>query len=348
MIAERQSNIELLRICSMFALLFLHFCVFCLPHSIHYATQTGFWAHFPKIICSFMTLQVNIFVLISGWFGIRTTWQKVLKFYLICAFYSLIIYCLSLLLPGNVFSFKNAIVSILPFSFLPGWWFVKAYLFLMLLAPVFNKAIEFMSKREFLWALCALTLINVYCGFFARQSINPHGCNFMQVMYVYFIGRYLALHFTYNEEKLRKWSAIGSVVGVALYAIVWIANDEYFHFVKSLTFFNNNNPWSMFNSIAIFLFFTTIHFKSRSINWLANGVFAIYLIHTSVWISNDWNHSLITLYDSYSPFVAWSLLTILFLLYSILVLCFDHVRACITNSIVDKIDNHVNSHHLHI
>lgn len=352
MITQRQSNIELLRLCCMFSLLFLHFCVFCLPQSENYASQSGFWTQLPKILCSFMTLQVNIFVLISGWFGIHTDFDKLIKFYLMCAFYGILTYVLSLFLLESSFSVKNALLSLLPFSFLPGWWFVKAYLFLMLLAPLFNKAIEYMSRRDFLWVLCALTFINVYCGFFARQSINPDGCNFMQVMYMYFIGRYLALHVRFEERKLRKWSAICSFLGVGLYATIWILNDEVLHIVNSLTFFNNNNPWSIFNSIIIFLFFTTLHFQSKTINWLAKGVFAVYLVHTSIWISSWWNGSLTAIYDSHNPLISWAIICAVFVAFFMIVLCFDHLRMWVTDSIafriIKLIRHHVKRINLHI
>jgi len=339
---------ELLRMLCMFVLPFLHFCVFSLPQSVSYAEHTGFWAQFPKILCSFMTLQVNIFVLISGWFGIRTTIKKIINFYLVCAFYGIMTYGLSFLFPDTVFSAKSLLISFLPFSFFPGWWFVKAYLFLMLLAPLFNAAIEHMSKREYMWVLLALTFINVYCGFFARQAINSDGCNFMQVVYMYFVGRYLALHVSIENNKLRKWTAYASVIGVLSYAGTWIANDTCLHLVKSLTFFNNNNPWSLFNSIVIFLFFTTLSFQSRSINWLAKGVFPVYLIHTSIWLSKYWNGSLTSIYDAHSPSIAWLIITVVCAVYFFSVLCFDHIRILLTEPISKKVENYANRYHLYI
>ena len=334
---ERQSNIELLRILSILALLLLHFCIYSLYHSVAYANQTGFWEYFPRIVCSLTTIQVNIFVLISGWFGIRTNIKKIISFYLICVFYALLTYGLSFIDTATTFSIKNFILSFLPFSFLPGWWFVKAYLVLMLLAPLFNKAIEHMSKQEYIWVLCALTLINVYYGFLSQQPINPHGTNFMQLMYMYFIGRYLALHVSIGQNKLRKWSAIFAIIGIAIYSVIWIANDHSLHIVNSLTFFNNNNPLAIFNAIVIFLFFTTIPFQSRPINWLAKGVFPVYLIHQSVWISQYWNNNLSLVYDSFSPGIAWIVVSAICMVYCFTVLCFDHIRAWITNPIVNKV-----------
>lgn len=345
---QRQSNIELLRLLSIFSLLFLHLCNYSLPSSVTYAQQSGFWEHLPKLICTITTIQVNVFVLISGWFGIHTTLKKILNFYLVCAFYGVLTLGLSLFVLGTPFSVRNILLSFLPFSFMPGWWFVKAYLFLMLLAPLFNKAIDHMSKNEFVWILCALTIINVYCGFFARQAINPSGTNFMQLMYMYFIGRYLALHVKIDSNKLRKWSLIGTIVGVTLYACIWILNDSILHIVKSVTFLNNNNPLALFNSIAIFLFFTTLQFKSKAVNWLAKGVFPVYLIHQSIWLCQDWNTSLASIYDYFQPGIAWLIVTTIFVFYFFFVLCFDHIRMWITDPIINKFEQYANSNHLYI
>ncbi len=337
---ERQSNIELLRLLSIFALLFLHFYVLSLLPSTVYAEQTGFWKNFPLVLSSLTTLQVNIFILISGWFGIRTTPKKVINFVLMCVFYGVFTYCISLGL-GNTFSIKDLGISFMPFSFMGGWWFIKAYLFLMLLAPLFNKAIEYMSKREYIYVLCALVLINSYYGFFCKQEINSFGGNFMQLMYVYFIGRYLALHVHFDKDKLRKWSAILSVVSVALYAVVWMLNDNYLHVVNSYTFLHRNNLWSMANSIFIFLFFTTLQFESKSINWLAKGVFAVYLIHESMWISRYCRHFFTTIYDTNTPGMAWLIVIGGIVVYFFVVLCFDHIRACVTNPITSILQNKI-------
>lgn len=334
---ERQSNIELVRLLSIFALLFLHFYEHSLLPSSVYAEQTGFWKNFPLVLTSLTSLQVNIFILISGWFGIRTTPKRVINFLLMCVFYGVLTYGISLGL-GNTFSIKDLAMSFMPISFMGCWWFAKAYLFLMLLAPLFNKAIEHMSKCEYIYVLCALVLINSYYGFFCKQEINRFGGNFMQLMYVYFIGRYLALHVHFDKKNLRKWSAIFSVVSIALYAIVWVLNDNYLHVVNSFTFLLRNNLWSMVNSIAIFLFFTTLQFGSKSINWLAQGVFPVYLIGESIWVAHYFYTYQTEIYDTHSSGVAWLIVTSFIILYFLGVLCFDHIRIGITNPIANWFD----------
>ena len=334
---QRQSNIELLRLLSMFALLFLHFYIRSLMPSEVYAEQTGFWKDFPLVLSSLTSLQVNIFILISGWFGIRTTPKKIIGFYLLCAFYGVFTYLLSLGL-DNSFSIRDLAISFMPFSAMKGWWFVKSYLFLMLLAPLFNKAIEYMSKREFQYVLLALVLINSYFGFFCKHEINWNGNTLMQLTYVYFIGRYLALYLKADKLKLRKWTAVIAVCSIAMYALVWLLNDNYLHLVKTYTFLLRNNLWSVCNSIVIFLFFTTLKIESKSINWLAKGAFAIYLVHDSVWIGMNWNTYMMNIYEAYSPVMAWGMVTAVFIVYLFSVLCFDHIRAFMTDPIAHKID----------
>lgn len=208
----------------------------------------------------------------------------------------------------------------------------------MLLAPLFNKAIEYMSKREFQYVLLALVLINSYFGFFCKQDINWDGNTLMQLTYVYFIGRYLALYLKADKLKLRKWTAVIAVCSIAMYALVWLLNDNYLHLVKTYTFLLRNNLWSVCNSIVIFLFFTALKIESKSINWLAKGAFAIYLVHDSVWIGMNWNTYLMNIYEAYSPVMAWGMVTAVFIVYLFSVLCFDHIRAFMTDPIARKID----------
>lgn len=337
----RQSNIELLRLLSMFALLFLHFYTHSLLPSEVYASQTGFWKNFPIVVSSLTSLQVNIFILISGWFGIRTTSKKIISFYLLCAFYGVLTYLLSLGI-GNSFSITDLAVSFMPFSAMKGWWFVKAYLYLMLLAPLFNKAIDNMSKREFLYVLLALVLINSFFGFFFKQEINKDGGNFMQLMYVYFIGRYLAIYLNVERQKLRKWTAIISICSVALYALVWLFNDNYLHFVKTYTFLLRNNLWSVCNSVVIFLFFTTIRFECKPINWLAKGAFSVYLVHDGIWICSAWYNYWAHIYAENHPAQAWLIVSAIIVVYFFGVLCLDHLRMAISNPVENKLNEWCN------
>ena len=77
----RQSNFELLRILAMMAVLYGHGVglVLGLPTSSEIESQT-FTSFFRIAWSTLNTCGVNLFVLISGWFGIHSTRQGLYKF----------------------------------------------------------------------------------------------------------------------------------------------------------------------------------------------------------------------------------------------------------------------------
>lgn len=77
----RESNIELLRNISMFMILVIHANFVSLP-KIEYEelinnTEPSVMRYFIE---SFGIVAVNVFVFISGWFGIRTRTKSILSF----------------------------------------------------------------------------------------------------------------------------------------------------------------------------------------------------------------------------------------------------------------------------
>ena len=71
---KRESNIELLRIVAMLLVLFLHANYFSLGKVESIDIQSDLFGSFVKSFTEALCIIcVNVFVLISGWFGIRPT-----------------------------------------------------------------------------------------------------------------------------------------------------------------------------------------------------------------------------------------------------------------------------------
>ena len=87
----RLSNIELLRIVSMFCVLIVHADYGALgwPDQSELFSNTNYTI-IRTIIESLAIVAVNVFVLISGWFGIKFKWNSLLKLLFQCAFFSLV------------------------------------------------------------------------------------------------------------------------------------------------------------------------------------------------------------------------------------------------------------------
>lgn len=127
----RQSNMELLRIVAMFMIL--------VYHTVYYVFYD--YRVDSPIFASLMTLLhigVPLFILISGYFGIKPSIKGVLKLYLILLFYNLLFYGIRIVYGDVSFSISETLKLCLPFSIGSRWWFFKVYLMLYLFAPVVN------------------------------------------------------------------------------------------------------------------------------------------------------------------------------------------------------------------
>ena len=155
----RQSGVELLRIISMLLVLLIHANQWNEKwHSLNLndlfnTSTTTIFLQSLSCVC------VNVFVLISGWFGIKFSIRRLAKFVFQCMFFFTLLYLLSLL-----FGFKSlSIRGIMDcFLFNDMNWFIRAYIMLFIISPILNAFVEKANKSEL-----EITLI----FFFAFQII---------------------------------------------------------------------------------------------------------------------------------------------------------------------------------
>lgn len=135
----RFSNFELLRILSMTMVILWHFIVRTIidvPNGAQITLEQCSFVGYSTVIlpCSFLCVAVNIFVLISGYWGINLSFQSVLKLYLLCLFYNLLSFGVS------VADTEMSIKLLLKCFFVTKTenWFFPAYFWLMFFAPICN------------------------------------------------------------------------------------------------------------------------------------------------------------------------------------------------------------------
>ena len=176
---QRNSTIELLRIVSMAMVLMVHFvgATFGLPtrYQLLDLQADALW---KDALESLSIVGVNCFVLISGYFGIRATWRKLLDFTLWCLFASLLVYVCRCVESGRLAS--GFMGSIMIYS-KTDLWFVPAYLALFIISPLLNAGFESLEDRRLLLMLLGLTFLNVYLGWWYGGRINPTGYNERQI-----------------------------------------------------------------------------------------------------------------------------------------------------------------------
>ena len=110
----RQSNMELLRIVAMFMILVYHTVYYVF---YKYRGDTPAFASMMTVL----HIGVPLFVLISGYFGIKPTIRGFLKLYLTLLFYNLLFYGIQWSLGDVQFSFKSFVKLWFPFSIGDRW-----------------------------------------------------------------------------------------------------------------------------------------------------------------------------------------------------------------------------------
>lgn len=279
-VRQRNSSIEIMRLLSMILIVVHHivgqglgFQFYCLGGS--YAQITN-W--FP-IICieSFCIVGVNLFILISGFYGIRLKSKSVIKFLTVVLGF-VVLHTTAEYLYNPEFSIKAALRKVVFFYSENTAWFVKSYFLLMLSSFIINPALKQLSKAQLMTVLAILVYINVYLGFVKHWDINENGYTLSHMVMIYVIGH--ALNTFDIAERIKKRTCIFGYILLSLFLALTIA----FFLDKTtgdMTFrlLGYNNPIIMLSSICLFCFFVKNEFVDMRINFFASGIFGIYLLH---------------------------------------------------------------------
>lgn len=292
---ERQSNLELLRIVSIILIVMSH-CDEIFGLSKIYSHTLGV----NKLITDWLhmggQIGVGCFVLISGYFMVEqrqpVTVKKVLKIAGEVWFYTISVWALWVAKSFYVGDFKlNLAVKKGIFSFFPiltnHYWFVTAYILLMIMSPYLNILIHAMDKEQYTkFMYTTIIIFVVLMGGFTDILPGMIEGRFIPVVIVYFIAGYIR-RFGEND----KGSALKHFVIAAIFYIVLIASFYLITYIglsldnneitKNCYYLRNlNSPIVIIICTELFICFTKIKMKyHKAINYLAGCSFGIYLIH---------------------------------------------------------------------
>lgn len=279
--AVRESQFELLRLVAIFFVI-LHHLVVKGADTAGYVTDYDIHTHgvIGIFLNSTIVGGVNLFILISGWFGIRRITRSIIRLILECVIYGLISYVILVIFSEHNLNFAECAKS----CSLSYNWFVVSYIMLLVLSPI----IEYTLKAEYS-VLCKwivlLTIFNVFFGYLMGR-VNTNGYNAVHFMYLYYIGRFLKMSIE-RRKRLDSISRYGLLwffifdicVALTIFAMNYIEGP-----IKCRRLFAYNNPFVLSASIALFAWFSQLRLKSRIVNFLATSVFGIYILHTTKFI----------------------------------------------------------------
>lgn len=339
---ERQSNIELLRLVCMFLIICVHFTgLSIMRYSQNWQCQTGMLRILPFLINGISVCAVNTFVLISGYFSIRPSVRSFCNLYLTCAFYAGVLYTFNLYLTDSHINRWCVYNTIMPFGLFEsssGWWFLPNYMILYLLSPFLNRVIDNLSRKEFRISLFILSVVIFYFGWYRQMKWAEAGFNFVNFIFLYFIGRYLAMHYKSSKFGARGgYFLLWIVFGVLIGCVNWGAREYGWTTSNPFIWLNSqyNSPLCVASAICLFMCFKSIDINnSKIINWFAASALSIYLVHNNnYYISQKLYQFIADIYDVYPTWKAYFMMFCIALTFIIIIPVVDKIRIEITRPV---------------
>ena len=269
---QRNSSIELYRIIATFTVLIVHFngwFVGGMPEILDLEDLSTFRLG-QAIIESATCICVNMFLIISGYFGIHLKLSSVFRIVLLLLFIKVPLYLFNSLY-HHTFGIGDFIHNFFVIS--KAGYFVQCYMMLMFLSPALNALIEKRKKHIVLYWTIAFFLIEFY--FDNIKNIECFGFNkgysIMHFVLMYMVARCLSIY----KETLMKIRLIYWIVGY--FACTLMIMGLYTFGVKWT--FAYSNPVVIMSAICTFMPFIYRFFYNKFINWIAAGTFTVYIVH---------------------------------------------------------------------
>lgn len=278
---QRQSNIELLRIIAITMVLMLHFNLHGLHPDVLSSNPTFSWLSLEgNLIESFCIAAVNVFVLISGYFSIKLSVRSVLNLYIRCFMIGTVTYLAYILLSGDAISLSAIGGRFMAFTH-NHWWFVISYIGLMAISPILNAGCDTLNKRMYQFVMILLSIVILYFGWWKHLEMTNDGYSLIHFVYLYILARYIKLHVA--ENTIIRYCWLWFVLFICTCIIV-----IGLQYVVSRSMFTYDNPLVIIAALLILLFFLSIPFQNRYVNWAAVSVFSAYLIQESPYLGKMW------------------------------------------------------------
>ncbi len=276
---DRESGIELLRCIAMLMVLALHINYYSIGSPTLGDMQADPLNATTRAFLQCLCIgAVNVFVFISGWFGIRPKVEGLSKLVFQVFFFSFGAYFALLLLGIESFSISG-IARALYFS--SDGWFVKAYLALYLLSPLLNAFMAQGTRRQVEIFLVVYGIFEFFYGWVADTAAGfAGGYSALHFIFLYILARYIHVyHLQFLAGIPRNLFFTGFMLMVLVTTVIALP-------IPILEPINTHailysNPTVILMAFFLTLSFTRLRYKSSIVNTIAVSSFSVYLLHSS-------------------------------------------------------------------
>ena len=300
---ERKSNIELLRIISMCLIIYHHF-------SLNLGIIEGYDISKTMIfgILGGIGGKIGVvcYVLTTGYFSVEKDFnvKRVFKLWLQIFCYSVGFMLFFSITGIEKLNNVDTIKTFFPFAY-NQYWFMTAYLYLMVLTPFINKLLNVLKQQDYKKMIVVLTIFLViiptifYTSGMIGSTLTPIGV--ILFVYLYIIGGYIKLYglkfFENKKAKNMFLIVLGYVIITCLvligkkleqYNVFWNKIFEYYRELNSI--------FILIPSISLFYIFKEIDIGcNKIINYFASISLGVYLFHESNFMRYRLWHEILTI-----------------------------------------------------
>lgn len=274
---QRNSGLELLRIIAILMIICIH--AFGLVQGIK-VNQIG--KETTRIVNCICNMGVSCFILISGYFGVKRDWMKIIRLEMMVIFLS---FCTTALLAVAFPEIYNGseLLELIIKSCIPvisrKHWFYTCYICLLLLSPWINEMLEKMTKRQFEGLLLTmLFLFSIFPTFLYFEIMMDGGKGLVNMILVYVLGRYIRKYGDFKVDG-RKALLVFCVLFVLSYisSLYWFTIGGIHH-----SFIKDNSIVNIGMAVMLIYLFKDMNWQAKWVNQISAHVFGIYILNVPV------------------------------------------------------------------
>lgn len=297
---KRMANYELLRILAMVMVVVMHFLTWSDSLPAMDMPLIGSRV-LGALMESFCLVAVNVYVLISGYFGVNSSFKPTRAVSLLCQvwFYTLLILAVFTAAGIPTALSGHGIYGLIQYLFpieTEHYWFITAYFMLYLLTPVLHQGVRHMSRRQLQIAIgCLLILLS------GIKSVSPvvfvfdrYGYDLPWFICVYLVAAYLRLYGSDFFEK-KGWLVyvVSCLAGFGLHLTMWFLGQRWdcFHYYFTVPF-HYNFIFCLTGAIGLFYGFSHVQIRegrlAGAIRKMGSLSLGIYLLHEHIDLRALW------------------------------------------------------------
>ena len=332
--SRRDSNMELLRIVAMLLVMVIHadFRALHIPQAADFCDDT-FRTVMRLSIGSLSIICVNTFVLLSGWFGIRFRKDRILEFLFQVCFFSILGIIISIIMGEGSLARRATSLLLLGNG---DYWFVKCYLLMYIFTPVMNSFVEHSTQSQFRTFLILFYIIQSLYSFVGGAEWFGLGYSGISFMGLYLLARYIRLYPNRLTTFNKRWDIFAYLLLAALNTFICIVVLSLGLNQKIITHsYSYVSPIVILASVYFLLFFSKIKISyNKVINYIAASCFAIYLVHSNVWIAHYYDHTIQHLFASFRGGAFFMRVTLFIALVFVFSILIDKLRILLWKTIL--------------